>query len=298
MPFYFFHLKLELYPTPAASSHQTKRASTSRNVYLPPSESDIFKTSFPAHRTIEWSPDTFHQGHAKRDSSGSTGDRSASRPPSVGRPESHGDALLLPERNVALRETHSPALFPAKPSSEAAAKDWRFDTVTIESIDMEGTATDENGRGRGKSLTQSKSSSAGLHTKGVYVPSEVKATDVGWGVVHLYRDTQETPELDPDTYIAGKNQTSVHGADDGHFDIEQCTTLCVLAVPSWMGPADFLGFVGDRTREDVSHFRMIRTGRTNRYMVLMKFKQAKRAKEWQRLWNGRLFDAMVVSLTT
>ena len=61
-----------------------------------------------------------------------------------------------------------------------------------------------------------------------------------------------------------------------------------------MMPSDLLGFVGDQTREDVTHFRLIRTGRANKYMVLMKFRSPKKAKEWQKLWNGKLFSAMEV----
>lgn len=56
-------------------------------------------------------------------------------------------------------------------------------------------------------------------------------------------------------------------------------------------PSDLLGFVGDQAREEVSHFRLIRTGRANKYMVLMKFRSAKKAREWQKSNNGRLFSA-------
>jgi BRCA1-associated protein len=193
------------------------------------------------------------------------------RPATPSRPSSvHGDALLLPERNVALKEPASPVIPPNRASSKAAAKDWRYGPVTIESIDME--------------MVSHKTPLTGLHTKAAYVPSVPQSTDVGWGLVHVYRDSQETVALD-------------HKPDKDHadFDPDQCTTLCILAVPSWMMPSDLLGFVGDQTREDVSHFRLIRTGRANKYMVLMKFRQAKKAREWQKLWNGKLFSAMEVA---
>ena len=61
-----------------------------------------------------------------------------------------------------------------------------------------------------------------------------------------------------------------------------------------MSPSDFLGFVGETTMDEVSHFRMIRTARANRYMVLMKFRSGKKAKEWQRVWNGKVFNSMEV----
>ena len=134
-----------------------------------------------------------------------------------------------------------------------------------------------------------KSGANGLHTKAVYLPSDPKTTDVGWGVVHLYRDTEESSLLEGDgSGYAAERKTQTK---DEAFDSDQCTTLCILAVPSWMMPSDLLGFVGDQAREDVSHFRLIRTGRTNKYMVLMKFRSAKKAKEWQKAYNGRLFSA-------
>lgn len=149
----------------------------------------------------------------------------------------------------------------------------------------------------------------GLRTKGRYIPLDQKTSDSVWGIVHLYRDAQETPYLSEDDYpldlkgssaaarqpgdLGGSNAGRVEG--DGHnLQDEEYTTLCILAVPSYMSPSDFLGFMGEETRDDVSHFRMIRTARANRYMVLMKFRSGKKAKEWQREWNGKVFNSMEV----
>ena len=212
--------------------------------------------------------------------------------------ESHGDALLLPEKTLNRKEgLNSPALVPtAKPSNEGAARDWRYDAVKIESIDME-----VRGRGRGSDRPGAagvKGGASGLHTKALYLPSDPKTTEVGWGVVHLYRDSEESAVLDgSDGALSATGRRSLDRAarpkDNANesFDPNECTTLCILAVPSWMMPSDLLGFVGDQAREDVSHFRLIRTGRANKYMVLMKFRSPKRAREWQKAYNGRLFSA-------
>lgn len=187
---------------------------------------------------------------------------------------------LLPERSLNLRGPPSPAVnTPAKRSNARSAQDWRYEAITIESIDMEATASKAEG---------AKSAVGSLHTKAVYTPSDPKSTDVGYGVVHLYRDLEEASHLG-DEQLARRN-LEIQRPKRDDFDPEQCTTLCILAMPSWMTPAEFLGFVGDQAREDVSHFRMIRTSTANRYMVLLKFRSARKAKEWQKANNGRLFS--------
>lgn len=171
---------------------------------------------------------------------------------------------------------------------------------------------------------------SGHRTKGRYIPLDHQLADSIWGIVHLYRDTQETPYLRNDddypTYLKGsaaaarhpgEQQASVRqglalGVESGkqsgatgaaypfpetasspaqNFE-EDCTTLCILAVPSYLSPPDFLGFMGENTMDEVSHFRMIRTARANRYMVLMKFRSGRKARQWQKEWNGKVFNSI------
>lgn len=287
MPSYFFHLKLELYPSPATT---TKPQTARTTAYLPPSGADIFKTALPAHKTSKWASYSFPKRPTTADTSSSKSSDTQSsprRPPEHS--DSHGDALLLPERSLNLQHVPpSPALNPAKLSNEASAKDWRYGEVSVESIDMEshsGASPVTAGK-----AGKDKSAAGGLHTKALYLPSDPKTTDVGWGVVHLYRDVEESSVLS-DRLSSRKSLDTGRTGGEGHLDLEDCTTLCILAVPSWMMPSDLLGFVGDQAREDVSHFRLIRTGRANKYMVLMKFRSAKKAKDWQKAYNGRLFSS-------
>lgn len=149
--------------------------------------------------------------------------------------------------------------------------DWRYDHLSCQTMAL---------------------SNAPLHDQ----PTS-ETQDLGWGVIRLYRDAEDTRGLyePPPSKSAshGKNRSSL-GVEDAAFKDEDCTTLCILAVPSYLTPSDFLGFVGEKTREEVSHFRMVRTERGNRYMVLMKFRSGKRAREWRRDWNGKAFDGMEV----
>ena len=182
MPAYQYHLKLELYSCPAATSD--RELSSGPSVYfLPPAGTDIFTTKLPAHTITKRTANDRIRRSPHPASRSSSRDPVASRPSSAGLTEAFGNVLLLPERNTALKEPVSPALPLTKPSPVAAAKDWRFGSVSIDSIDMENKEKD----------AASAKPTAGVHTRALYVPSDTKTTDVGWGVVRLYRDTQETP---------------------------------------------------------------------------------------------------------
>jgi BRCA1-associated protein len=145
----------------------------------------------------------------------------------------------------------------------------------------------------------------GLQTKGRYEPLDQQVTESVWGVVHLYRDADETPGLYGDSLLSRPNNPWYSGAvKEKKRPVlppaadQDCTTLCILAVPSYLAPSDFLGFVGEGTRNQVSHFRMIRTARANRYMVLMKFRDGKVARNWEKEWNGKVFNSMEVCTTS
>lgn len=218
-------------------------------------------------------------------------------------------------------------------NAEQVATDKRLDRLSFECIDMvpdPQRASQQKSSGGGSHSNQiakgiGTSVIGGLATKGRYVPLDQKISDSAWGIVHLYRETEESPALcdgdhDPSflkgSAIARTSKINAPGtrtqfgsrdvsgvstysasstsSSSGVAGPEDCTTLCILAVPSYLSPADFLGLVGEDTRDEVSHFRMIRTARANRYMVLMKFRSGKKAKEWQKDWNGKVFNSMEV----
>lgn len=177
--------------------------------------------------------------------------------------------------------------------------DWRYDKIFVHGIDM-ARLDNRIDKHKGNDALASHVSnglaigSGGLATKGRYEPFEAAEEELGWGIVRVYREAEETPMLYDD--VTTKATKSVKEKKALPFRDEDCTTLCILAVPSYLTPSDFLGFVGEKTREEVSHFRMIRTERGNRYMVLMKFRNGKKAREWRKEWNGKTFDGMEVSI--
>lgn len=219
-------------------------------------------------------------------------------------------------------------------TQEVAVKDWRFGRVRVEGLDVMGS-TERPGHRRGESSSQigngfgegnrdrhtnGNGINVGLAPAGGAVGKVTKArfeelsgpkvegknTEVGWGVVHLYRDGEENLGL-----ATGMGGNGLYGADDsqrgavtsgglGEPNLEDkgvvgdYTTLCIPAVPSYLSPSDFLGLVGEKTRRQVSHFRMVMTGRMNRYLVLMKFRDAAAARKWSEEWDGKVFNSMEV----
>ena len=178
--------------------------------------------------------------------------------------------------------------------SSSLPEDHRFDSIRIESAGMAAQPAQKNDNIVGKGIGSDLS---GHRMKAKYESISLEATDADWGIVHLYRDTEETPGLYQDSPLHSSDlwsDTARRKSEKPHPPPrdEDCTSLCILAVPSYMTPSDFLAFVGEDTRRNVTHFRMIRTERTNRYMVLMKFKHGKIAKAWQHDWNGKIFNPM------
>ena len=290
MSSYFYHLAFELYPK--SESSITNNA-VSSGLYLPPPNTNIFTTPLPVHRVASWGTErTKRQVHRRTVTESVGSERLKLRTNSFDAP------LAVPRPGLTTtsdKNSQSRRVLPLHALSERQrspeTKDWRFEAVTVQSIDMinEHPATGP-GQPRRQSLSQSThagTSAGGVATRGKFIPSEPKNTDVGYGVVHLYRDAQETPGLYDETSSGDDGE-----ADGTPFNLDDCTTLCMLAVPSYMSPSDLLGFVGEQTREDVSHFRLIRTGRANKYMVLMKFREANRARAWRKEWNGKLFNSM------
>ena len=112
--------------------------------------------------------------------------------------------------------------------------------------------------------------------------SEAGPPDFAYGIIHLYRD------------VSGTEDTEITSASRNAGSPEEEDVLAILAVPSYMTANDFMGFVGENHKDQVSHFRMIRTEAANRYMVLLKFRTHDAAKEFHKLFNGKTFNSMEV----
>lgn len=191
------------------------------------------------------------------------------------------------------------AAYVEQDSGAEEIQDYRYGKIMTSGVTMALTHAPnvERQRKDGDTITKGiRSNGSGLATKGQYELLEDPEDDLGWGIVRLYRDGEETPGLYDDVVHSKTHRhvRTLSGERRPSFKNEDCTTLCILAVPSYLAPSDFLSFVGEKTREMVSHFRMIRTEKSNRYMVLMKFRSGKESRTWRKEWNGRPFDGVQV----
>lgn len=300
MPSYLYHLKFELYPTlPSTSRVDTNtRASQNRPVWLPKKSSSIFD-NLPSHPR---DPSTSPNSNSRRPQTQTQEPTRASRRSfdsgviDCGAPR---PAEVHDERNIVIlseaqhrRRTLSPP--PPQPfaalNPQFAVRDWRFGQLSVESIDIDGYESKDTMHETPASTAAAAAATvgpsmaaAGKAAKAAYLPlATAKNTNIGWGIVHLYREGNETPalRLPPPEELQGEH--SQPQAD--------CTTVCIPAVPSYLSPSDFLGFIGDKWREQISHYRMVMTGRMNRYLVLMKFRDSAQARLFGRSFDGRVFN--------
>ncbi|KHO01804.1 RING-10 protein [Metarhizium album ARSEF 1941] len=300
MTSYFYHLKFELYPTPDPTGTSCQRARQAR-LWVPSPATDVFD-DLPLHphpaRPVTGVLPSYQNSHsfsAGESSSSLASTSPDSLPDSVidcggsRAPvrRSHRRLEIISERQWLERVNSDPP----PPSSAAlhpqtAVRDWRFGRVNIETIDpaAAGAAVGMAGESSraGPSAAPALGPSyggEGTATKASFIPCETKNTELGWGVVHFYREPDET------TAFGGPQQEQ-----EAASPLEGCTTLCIPAVPVYMSPSDLLGFVGERWLEDISHCRMVMTSSMNRYLVLLKFRDSRSAKNWKREFDGKVFN--------
>ncbi|KAJ5093294.1 hypothetical protein N7456_009155 [Penicillium angulare] len=333
MPSYFYHISLEVIQTDDSSQKGSSLALESAYEALRPfqSRSRSSNSTPPSSATSELNNTNKHD----------TNEFTLTH-----RPRHSSSSNNTPPSQQSQRSNHNPAT-PSSTSphpTPTLRTDPRVSPITIECIDMVAPDSGPANRASRRPAPEEDNLVAtgigtdilgGLRTKGQYIPLDQKTNDSVFGIVHLYRDSQETPYLannddDYPTYLKGSAAAARHPGDQqrgltttgntrhggganstdlkafpfpvtasSSFSrspstpgLDECSTLCILAVPSYLSPSDFLGFVGEKTLDDVSHFRMIRTPRANRYMVLMKFRGGKKAAEWQKEWNGKVFNSM------
>ncbi|KAK4665997.1 hypothetical protein QC763_407710 [Podospora pseudopauciseta] len=330
MPSYSYHLIFELYATPDPTTSAV--ADTINDIWVPTPTCPTIFDDLPSHtprsarppspRHLPFRPN--HQSHHLYEAGPSSvppPDFSYASGKVIDCGRHRGTTNVEPNQDITpnpatkrrnivhvserqWRERETSADIPLKPEIQGigpnkATKDWRFGRINIESFDP-ASVPSNNGKakevimeGHGRQPAASLGPNLGgmgQNTKGRYIPAvNTKNTEAGWGIVHLYREANEFSALNSPPPIPPPPGLQDSGVG------EEGTVLCIPAVPSYMSPSDFLGFIGEPWRGSVSHYRMVSTSRMNRYMVLMKFKDKKTATEWRKEFDGRPFDTLAES---
>ncbi|KAK9458976.1 BRCA1-associated protein 2-domain-containing protein [Lipomyces oligophaga] len=123
-----------------------------------------------------------------------------------------------------------------------------------------------------------------------YMFQSPRARFIGSGVIHLFREEEEQDQQQEQN--AGLGDVVTHNQASAEDSESGSKVLAILAVPGYMSASDLLGFVGKECRENVSHFRMLRSSAPNRYMVLMKFREQACADRFYSTYNRKAFNLM------
>lgn len=102
----------------------------------------------------------------------------------------------------------------------------------------------------------------------------VRAQQLGTGVIRLYREFEDD---------SGDSATSVNSDD---------TMVSIIAVPTYFTATDLLGFIGDKHMRQISHVRILKSEKPNRFLVLIKFREIVPAASFQFEYNGKPFNSM------
>lgn len=305
---YFYHLEFELFDKAPERSALPQGAAVSVGVWLPPLGTDIFSTNLPEHsKPVELKQKPTKQSHIKSKLQDEEWPEiqhlefSEKAQTKTRRPVIDCGATRRSETSQnSLRGEYYKSTQIPKPGSQRAvnqaAEDWRFERVRVESVQFEGSSANHHETMDGPSDSRPNTGNGSTPTRGLIEPLKIKGTkntELGWGIVHLYREGEETPSLrDLSSQSIGPSTSSTNCDLIGEMEHWDTTILCIPAVPSYMTASDFLGWVGEKTRSLVSHFRMVMTGRMNRYMMLMKFRDGRDARRWRAEWDGKVFNGM------
>ncbi|KAG9014386.1 hypothetical protein FRB94_012792 [Tulasnella sp. JGI-2019a] len=178
-------------------------------------------------------------------------------------------------------------------------QDYRFGPISVDWLDVRRTPKIRKKSAKG-SQTQSSTTMAsssqivagGKETvedaanapKGAMLATfEPSSSNITFGTANL---PQGTVRIFRDTILPSEESetTVIPTTEDG-------CTLAVLALPSFMTPADFLTWVSPE-EENIAHLRMIRDSMPNRTMALIKFRNSRSAEKFGLTYNGREFHAM------
>ncbi|KAI3405449.2 hypothetical protein KGF56_001748 [Candida oxycetoniae] len=107
----------------------------------------------------------------------------------------------------------------------------------------------------------------------------IRAKSIGNGVIRLYREFEHETDLD------GEGGAGVTRPGDDSM-------VAILAIPTYFTATDLLGYIGEAYMNGISHIRILKSEKPNRFLVLIKFRDIIKAAEFQYHFDGKNFNSM------
>lgn len=113
----------------------------------------------------------------------------------------------------------------------------------------------------------------------------IKAKFISEGIVRLYREYEDDSDTEEDTYFKNNDQNDIQNPGDD-------TMVSIVAVPTYFTATDLLGFIGEKFMPFITHIRILKSEKPNRFLVLLKFNDLVKTAEFQYNFNGKPFNSM------
>lgn len=275
---YFYHLKLDLYPdttaipTPPPSllasstkPHSPQKQSSQEQGSATSSSSSLKKKSQGQPQQTPSIPSAvtrFRSIFQPFPSPSPTGPKSST---SINVTDKKTFASTVPSSLIASTFAQPTRTVATAQTTERPELDYRLGSIKIASLDEtfnEKTTPSSPASNKFKHSKNKKMATAAVSTGG----ASFQESEPAQGILRLYKDKNEITTGDIHLSSSqGGDKEGVSTSDASPLDREGAqiihpdhgTAVCVLAVPSYMSPGDFLSFVGP-VRSNVSHFRIIR----------------------------------------
>ncbi|QRV88958.1 BRCA1-associated protein [Ceratobasidium sp. AG-Ba] len=156
-------------------------------------------------------------------------------------------------------------------------KDYRVGPVGVNWVEFE----PESQEGTSKESAMKRSASAFRAASGKFIPTNAirsGATNLSQGIVHILRESRGAAWKETDSPPRLLERFS---HNDG-------TVLAILAVPSYIGPSDFLSWTSPAA-DGIQHLRIVHDNAPNRSMAVIKFRSKRHADLFLETYNGRQF---------
>lgn len=112
---------------------------------------------------------------------------------------------------------------------------------------------------------------------------------LGEGNIRLFREFEADDSAFPSPELSPK-QSAIESIPSQVLGDE--TMVSIVAVPTYFTATDLLGFIGEEYMSSITHIRILKSEKPNRFLVLIKFNDIVRTAEFQYTFNGKPFNSM------